>query len=162
MESDPRSSNFGKIKIGSTFLDPLGGLSQVTTFLTRMITGETKTQKGQLVPLREEMRPLVALDKIAGTNVAARGKPNKFAGSPSDVIQRFLRTKLNPVAGSVWNFAEGKDIIGQKTTLGSTVKNLAVPISFQDILKTMEKQGVPRGTALYVLSLFGMGLQNRE
>lgn len=159
IETDPRSSNFGKIKVGNTYLDPLGGLSQVTTFLTRVTTGETKTQKGEVVPLRETMRPLKEADRLLGTNVAAKGKP-KFGNSTLGVIGRFLRTKLNPITGASVNLAEGKDMMGQPATVGGEVSKMALPISYQDILETMQKQGVPRGAALTVLSLFGMGIQN--
>lgn len=156
IETDPRSSDFGKIKMGQTRLDPLGGLSQITTFLTRVITGETKTGKGKLVPLREGMRPL------EGTSVGAKGKPNMIVGGTGDVLKNFLRSKLNPAAGTVWNLIEGKDITGKPVTPASTLVNTTVPISYQDILSTMEKQGIPRGAALFTLSLFGMGLNTYE
>lgn len=156
VETDPRSSDFGKIRMGDTRLDPLGGLSQVTTFLTRLTTGETKTAKGKLVPLRETMRPL------EGTSAGAKGKPNMIVGGTGDVLKNFLRSKLNPAAGTVWNALEGKDITGKPVTPASTLVNTTVPISYQDILSTMEKQGVPRGAALFTLSLFGMGLNTYE
>jgi hypothetical protein len=156
VETDPRSSDFGKIRLGDTRLDPLGGLSQVTTLLARVTSGETKTGKGRLVPLREENRPL------AGTSMGAKGKPNPITGDTSDVLKNFLRSKLNPAVGSAVNLAVGKDITGEPVTPQSTLVSMTVPISYQDILSTMEKQGVPRGAALFTLSLFGMGLNTYE
>lgn len=156
VETDPRSSDFGKIKFGQTRIDPLGGLSQVTTFLTRVTTGETKTGKGKLVPLREGGRPL------EGTSVGAKGKPNMIIGGSGEVLKNFLRSKLNPAAGTVWNMIEGKDITGKPVTPASTLVNTTVPISYQDILSTMEKQGIPKGAAMFTLSLFGMGLNTYE
>lgn len=156
IETDPRSSDFAKMRWGNTRLDPLGGLSQITTFLARVITGETKTGKGKLVPLREGMRPL------EGTSVGAKGKPNMIVGGNGDVLKNFLRSKLNPVAGTVWNMIEGKDITGKPVTPVSTLVNTTVPISYQDILSTMEKQGIPKGAAMFTLSLFGMGLNTYE
>jgi hypothetical protein len=38
--------------------------------------------------------------------------------------------------------------------------SLATPLAMSDILKAMEAQGIPRGTALGLLSIFGMGLQD--
>src|SRR5690606_9183358 len=37
---DPHSSDFGKIIIGNTRLDPMVGLSQTATFTTRVLTGD--------------------------------------------------------------------------------------------------------------------------
>lgn len=150
VETDPRSTDFLKIRFGDTRLDPLGGLIQVTNFLTRVITGETKTQKG-LMPLRENLRPL------KGTAVGAKGHAPE--GRMGSTIGSFLRTKLNPVAGGLLDAATGKDVTGKPVTPGDMAMRMTVPISFQDIATTMEKQGVPKGTALWVLSLFGMGLQ---
>lgn len=156
IETDPRSSDFAKIKMGNTRLDPLGGLSQITTFLTRVTTGETKTGSGKLVPLRENLRPL------KDTKYGAKGKPNMVVGGTGDVLKNFLRSKLNPAMGSVWNTIEGKDITGKPVTPGSMAVNMTVPISYQDILSTMEDQGIPKGAALFALSLFGMGLNTYE
>lgn len=157
IETDPRSTDFGKIRIGNTRIDPLGGLIQITNFLTRVVTGETKTEKEGVKPLRDSFRPLPEVDKLLGTNMAAQGKPGKKG--VGDTIATFLRTKLNPVAGAAVDIATGKDIVGRPTTVGGTLKKMTVPISFQDISETMQEQGVPKGTALWILSLFGAGLQ---
>jgi hypothetical protein len=156
IETDPRSTDFLKIKIGNTRIDPLGGLIQITNFLTRVVTGETKTKEG-VKPLRESLRPLQEIDKRLGTRMAARGKVGrKDAG---DTIWDFGRTKLNPIVGASVDLTTGKDIVGRPTTVGGTLKKMSVPISFQDISETMQEQGVPKGTALWILSLFGAGLQ---
>lgn len=36
---DPNSSDFGKVRIGSTRIDPMGGLMQYTTLISRTVTG---------------------------------------------------------------------------------------------------------------------------
>lgn len=156
IETDPRSTDFGKIRFGNTRLDPLGGLSQITTFLTRVTTGETKGKEG-VKPLREGMRPLPVIDQALGTNMAARGKASK-AGMGA-MIGSFMRTKLNPVAGAAVDVATGKDVTGKPVTPGGLAIRMTAPISFQDIAETMQEQGVPKGTAMWILSLFGMGLQ---
>lgn len=156
IETDPRSTDFLKIKIGNTRIDPLGGLIQITNFLTRVVTGETKTKEG-VKPLRESLRPLQEIDKRLGTRMAAHGKVGrKDAG---DTIWDFGRTKLNPIVGAAFDLTTGEDIVGRPTTVGGTLKKMSVPISFQDISETMQEQGVPKGTALWILSLFGAGLQ---
>lgn len=143
VESDPRSSLFGKLKFGNTLLDPLSGLAQNTTLVSRLASGETKTIRGKVVPIRGERIPF-------------------GSGDSATVIGRFLRTKLSPSVGAGFDLATGRNVIGEPVTPADVAVRAVVPISFQEILTTMEQQGVPRGTALTVLSLFGMGLQNLE
>lgn len=137
VETDPRSADFGKIRFGNTRVDPLFGLAQSTTFLSRMIGGKTKKLSGQIAPAKS-----------------------------TDVAGAFLRNKLTPVLGGGLDV---RDILtGQKTppghsqTIPDVLIGQVVPLSMQDIYKTMLEQGVPAGTAFGVLSIFGMGLQNYE
>lgn len=143
VESDPRSSDFGKLRFGDTRLDPLSGLQQVTVLTSRIGTGETKTLRGEVVP-------------IVGPDVPY-GKDDAFG-----VGARFLRTKLAPIPSAVINLRTGEDVTGKETTIDSAARDLMVPLALQDILKAMEEQGVPRGTALAILSIFGMGLQTYD
>lgn len=143
VESDSRSSDFGKIRFGNTRIDPLSGLAQVTTLSSRLIQGETKTSKGDVIPIRG--------DKV------------KFGGaSGADLIGRFLRTKLAPWAGSIVDVAAGRNVVGEKVTTEDVLKRAVIPLSLGDIAKTMEEQGVPRGPAISILSLLGWGVQNYD
>ena len=143
VEFDPRSSDFGKIRIGQTRIDPLAGLQQATVLLSRIITGKTKTLKGKVVPIRGEKVPF-------GT------------GNTADTIARFLRTKLSPAIGSVIDIATGRDVIGDPVTVSGEAIDAAIPLSFREIYQTMKEQGVPAGTALGILNLFGVGVQTYE
>jgi len=143
VETDPRSADFGKIRYGNTRLDPLSGLQQVTVLLSRLGSGETKQLSGQVRPIRGERLPY-------------------GAENSADVMARFLRTKLSPVTGTTVNVLSGTDIVGQPVTPESMAQGLLVPLAMQDILKAMEDQGIPRGTALAILSIFGMGLQTYQ
>lgn len=165
-EWDPRSANFGKLRFGNTFLDPLAGLAQVTTLVSRVGTGETKTQKGEIRPIRPNYT-LTDLRRALGEDIAPH-KLNKDgslpfgAGDSSSVLGRFLRTKLAPVPGAIVNIASGSDLIGQEVTPTQTLASLVTPMSFQNVGDVMEEQGVPRGTAIILLGLLGMGMQHRE
>jgi hypothetical protein len=141
---DPRSSDFGKIVIGKTRLDPLGGLSQATVLLARTIKGET--------------RP-IGTRKV----VALRGKKRPF-GSPTwvDVVVKFGRSKLSPAAGMAINWQQGENLIGESVTYGSMLGEATIPLSFRDIYEAMQDQGVPKGAALGLISLFGVGLQTYQ
>lgn len=143
LEMDPRSSDFLKVRMGNTRLDPFSGLLQVTTLIERMRTAETKNNAGEIIPLS--------------------GDTVKYGGSSTtDVLVRFLRSKLSPAVGSALDRREGKNVVGDTVGTKEVIQRGLVPISFGEILETMQEQGVPRGTALSLLSMFGIGLQTYE
>ena len=148
VETDPRSSDLGKIKIGKTRVDPFAGLSQTSVLLGKEILGASKSPQGKINPIREGLVYGVRNPKISygGDNAAS-------------VIGRFLRSKLSPVVGTAVSQLAGEDVVGNKVTPSDLPEQLLMPISFNDIYETMKEQGVPAGTALGTLSIFGMGLQ---
>lgn len=161
---DPRSADFGKVRFGNTFLDPLAGLAQVTTVFSRLATGETTTAKG-VKPLRAQYT-LTDLRRALGEDIAPHklGKEGELpfgSSSGADVLGRFLRTKLAPVPGAIVNLISGKDVTGQSVTPIETGAQLITPMSFNNLLDIMEEQGVDRGTAITMLGLLGMGVQHR-
>lgn len=159
---DPRSADFGKVKLGRTRIDPLTGLGQVAVFETRLASGETKsTETGKVSPLR--------------------GSGVKYGGqNEGDVIGRFLRSKLAPVPGAVMDVLTGKDVVGQPVTApvqfpggrqvtqpqaAAALKEtgqVAVPISVRDVWDALKDQGVPRGVAVSLLAILGMATQTYE
>lgn len=138
IETDPRSSDFGKLKLGKTRIDPMAGLIQSTVFLSRMASGKTKNLRGKVVPIS--------------------GKVPYGSRNVWNVITDFGRMKLAPVPAAIVNARVGTDPVGNEVTPGSTLLNLTVPISYQDILDVMEENGVEAGTALQILSVFGEGV----
>jgi len=143
VEEDPRSSDFGKLRFGNTRVDPLAGLAQVTTLLSRVSTGETKSLSGKISSIRGD-------DKKYGVD-------DVFA-----VLTRFARTKFSPVVGTAVDLSAGKNVVGEKVTPLDAVKNLTIPLGFRDVKAVMEEQGIPKGLVLELLNLFGWGLQQYE
>lgn len=161
---DPRSADFGKVRFGKTFLDPLAGLAQVTTVFSRLASGETTTAKG-VKPLRAQYT-LTDLRRALGEDIDPHklGKDGELpfgSSSGADVLGRFLRTKLAPVPGAIVNLLSGKDVTGQSVTPLETAAQMVTPMSFNNLLDIMEEQGVERGTAITMLGLLGMGVQHR-
>jgi hypothetical protein len=140
VEDDPRSADFGKLRLGNTRVDPLAGLSQTSVLVGRLAMGETKNADGAIKPIRGAKLPF-------GSDTSA------------DVVFRFLRSKLSPIVGGALDVVSGQNLMGEPTTPASVASRLAVPLSFQDIYEAMKDQGVPKGTALAMLSLLGWGLQ---
>lgn len=143
VETDRRSADYGKIVVGNTRLDPQSGLSQVTVLLEREIRGETKTQRGQIVPLR-------------GAGVPYRGDTR------ITIATKFVRSKLGFLPGKIWDWTEGKDFTGQPITLKHELFTTSVPLSFEEVGDLMQDQGVSKGLALQTLNLFGEGVQVYE
>lgn len=143
LEEDPRSADFGKMRFGNTRLDPLAGLAQVTTFTSRMVTGETKDSYGEVKDLR--------------------GPNQKFGKTDAlDVLVWFGRSKLAPFPGAIVNIATGENFAGEPTGVLKEAQGLVTPIGMGEIYEVMKENGVEKGTALSILGLFGMGLQHYE
>lgn len=130
IEKDPRSPDAGKIKFGNTRIDPMAGLAQVSTFLARMTSGQTKS----------------------GGSVKAQKR--------SDTFTRFVRTKLAPIPGVAADFAAERTLDMQEPTVGGSLQRLTIPISYQDAPDIYREHGKVQGTVFQVLNLMGMGVQN--
>lgn len=142
IELDSRSSDFGKIRIGPTRIDPLAGFQQAAVLMERLRTGEVKTLKGRIRKIR--------------------GKVPYGSDDAVDVIARFLRTKLSPPIAISMDVLAGKNVVGEPVTPTSVARGATIPLAFQDIYESMIAQGVPAGTALGILSIFGMNIATYE
>jgi len=140
---DPRSSDFGKVKIGKTRLDPLAGVAQVVVFAARTATGE----------------------KVSGTGKETdiRGPHVPYGGDKwTDVAAKFARSKLHPVPGAIVNLFDGTDLAGNKADLTNQALNMSAPVTYIDIYQALEEQDLPEGVALSLLALLGEGLQTYD
>lgn len=119
VELDPRSSDFGKIKIGSTRFDVTGGISALVTLAARLITMSSKsTTTGQVTPIN------------SGKYGAATG---------ADVVVNFFENKLSPAASVIKDILKGKDFNGNNVTLLNELNNLLTPLpitTFQELQST--------------------------
>jgi hypothetical protein len=82
-DSNPSSSNWGKIVNGDTSIDIGGGEIQKYRFLARLISGKTKTQAGEI-----------------------KKTPRK------EVIEQYLKGRGNPVLGLIARWWTGRDFMG--------------------------------------------------
>jgi hypothetical protein len=142
-EWNPLSPNFGKVRFGDTVIDPMSGLSQVTVLTSRLVLGKTKKSTGEIVPIRGEGVPLKGL-------------------TTTDVIGRFLRSKLAPIPGAAWNVLAGENMIGEEKSPLLEAVQLIAPLSFRDIYDTMRTKGFSRKMTLSLLVVLGVGAQNYQ
>lgn len=138
LEKDPRSSNFGKVKVGNTRLDFTGGLAGTARLLSQTLTLSTKNQKGQIVPL-SGVRPF--------------GRDNY-----ADVLARYIRGKLAPAPGAALDLLSGTDVVGQPVTPASRAGGLVTPLYARDVYEAMIDLGIERGTVVSLLGLLGMSM----
>ena len=145
VETDPRSSDFGKIKVGETRYNYWGGFQPIATFMGRLTTGQIKqTATGKI-----KKRDRISL------------------GIDNTVIQ-FLRTKLAPVPGRVF------DVLAEETILGEAVEPTAkfagkaafeslVPLFIQDSIDAWRFQGADAQFPISAtLAFTGIGVQTWE
>jgi hypothetical protein len=135
IEWDPRSSDFGKVRFGSTSYDPWGGYQQYVRFAAQVLSGQYK--------------------KVSSGKVQ---KENRI-----DIIERFLRSKLAPAPGMLWSELEGRDITGQSVrgTRGGArmVLNAASPMTLRD-LKDLYQEDPGMAVVLAVPVLLGASVSS--
>lgn len=113
VELDPRSSDFGKIKVGDTRFDITASVGSIITLASRVITNSSKsTTTGQVNKLNSS-------------------KPG--SQTSTDVINNFIDNKLSPAAGVVRDMANRQNTsTGTKATIGNETLNLITPIGIQN------------------------------
>jgi hypothetical protein len=136
VETDPRSSDFLKIKVGDTRYDILGGFQQNLVFLARQATGETKSSTSGVI-----------------TKYGERGGPNRLTAG-FDLV----RNKANPVVGAAANIWEGTDKAGNKVNPLTEIGQLFVPISIQGTYHGIQDDGL-KGALKNSPDIVGIGSQ---
>lgn len=143
IEEDPRSPDFGKLKFGNRRLDVMMGHAQIIRLMAQLITGKTKTGRGEIIALRGERK------KYGGADIES-------------ILSRFLRSKLSPQFGFAMNLITGKTMLGEEVTFLNTVSQMTYPITYGDIYDVMKEEGMPTNVSLTILTLLGMGLQTYD
>ena len=134
-ERDPRSTNFGKIKVGDSRMDVTGGNGTYIVLLSRILSRSSKTSKGKIRKLGNKM----------------------YETSAWDLISRGVRYKLAPNASLLVDMFTGANAIGQKKTILQSIKDRFKPMFIRDLFELNESD--PDGKiALALLALFGANL----
>lgn len=153
VELDPRSSDFGKVKLGNSRVDILGGFLPYFRSASQFAMGQKKSlTSGQVEELNQKYgsttRGSVASDFFANKLAPTTRMVYDWMYKTESEKQRDLLEKEQD--NSIWN------------DLGYPVwaQDLTVPIWTQDIKKLNEEHGVGMGTVLTGLNLLGGGVQN--
>ena len=138
IEVDPRSTDFGKIKIGNTRFDMWGGYQQWARTFAQIAFDESKS---------------TVTGKIRG--------PEKFPFTTQwDRALRFAESKMSPTAALVKELMQGsKTYIGEDMTLGSTAYNKFIPMYIQDIVEAYMDGGLKMALPAGAAGFIGIGVQ---
>jgi hypothetical protein len=143
VETDPTSSDFGKIKIGNTRVDPWGGRIQQIVFLARMIAGSMLKGSGEVVKLGTPYRAPTRLGLIG------EQATNKLAPSAS-MIQKFLTThEKNGVTVDQW---------GNPYSITEELKKNSYPIYWDTVKDLLQDDPTALDGLLAFYAFFGGGV----
>ena len=134
VEKDPRSSDFGKIKVGNTRFDVTGGMGSLVTLASRLITMSSKSSTTQ---------------KVTQLNSGDFGSQ-----TGADVVVNFFENKFSPALSVLKDIAQGKDFNGNKLTIQGELANLFVPLS----ISTFQELKSDPNSANIILAMIADGL----
>jgi hypothetical protein len=142
---DPRSSNFGKIKVGDTRVDITGGFNQYVRTIAQEMSREVITSAG-------------THEHITTPFVEKAGAP----GTTTDLenMTKVFRSKSAPIPGTIWDVFSGKNFIGQPVTAqGELGQN--TPFLAQDVYDAKKVGATPKRLMVAAfLSAIGFGVQS--
>lgn len=121
VEEDPRSSDFGQVKIGKTRFNISGGVQAIAILAARIIMNSTKD---------------------AHTDIITELNTGEYGSSTvGDVIMKFFDGKLSPAGKIVSTFLlKGRDAEGKKPSVVGEMAKLVTPIPLTNAYELMTEE----------------------
>jgi len=139
IEWDLRSSDALALKMGETRLKDEGGTVPYFVLAARLATGETKTAKGEIKPIRgEDVQP--------------------FARRGGDYIVDAIKYKAGTGVSGILEWASDRDAVGQPVTNLDIVTTRVTPLTWREIADAERELGVKQGTLAAWEAFFGATL----
>lgn len=163
VETDLRSSDFGKIKVGNTRYDILGGLQQNLVFAWREISGEKKnSETGDVTKFAKN-----PMDILQGKSSDEAGVQNgPLTPSRLSVASDMIQNKENPLLAAGQRILKGKDRGGNDVNPLTELAKLAIPLPISGAVQTASDLGNPtnpvdlaKGAAMNLPDAFGISSQ---
>jgi ppGpp synthetase/RelA/SpoT-type nucleotidyltranferase len=137
--SDPRSSDFGKIKIGNTRFDIMGGFQQYIRMVAQLTTGKyISSTTGKEYTLGEGYKPLTRYD----------------------ILMRQVESKESPVLSFITDILRQQDYAGQPVSVVKEIANRFYPMMISGLVDVAKDD--PKLLPLSMLSIFGVGMQTYQ
>lgn len=125
-EPDPRSANFGKIKIGTHTIDTTAGMGALVTLAARLTPTEVNGKWG--------LWAKTSAGKWEHLNDPKFGEQNGL-----DVVTSFFEGKASPLLGVFIDVITGRTFSGQKPTVLNETQNLVTPFPVQTITQLKDR-----------------------
>lgn len=134
--TDPRSADFGKIKVGNTRIDIWGGFQQYVRMMAQQVSGEyVSSTTGKKLTLGEGYKPLTRYD----------------------ILLRQIESKEAPVFSLITDILKQQNFKGEKINVPAEVLQRFTPMVAQDMYDLYKED--PALVPLGILSIFGQGVQ---
>jgi hypothetical protein len=140
VETDPRSSDFGKVVIGNTRFDVTGGDGNYAVLLARLATNQTKSTTSDIV-------------RTLGEDY---GAPSR-----GDTLVKFFRNKLSPTASFVADWLYGENAIGEVFDLKQETLDRVTPMIISSTIEAAADDPT-MGVASALADLVGIGTQTYD
>ena len=129
VEWDPRSANFGKIRIGDTRFDVTGGMGSLLTLGARLATMKSKSSTtGKVAPIN------------SGKFGATKG---------TDLVYNFFENRASPAANVALDLLKGETRNGLRPTIANEASQFVSPIGISnatELFQDPKSAGVLLGT----------------
>lgn len=139
-ETDPRSSNFGKVKVGDTRFDISGGYSSIVSLASR-------------VAAAVDGKPAI---KSSSTGVMSKIGSGFGQTSYQELLGDFLQGRASPAGQIIADLANGQTYSGQKPTVKSEVGSLITPIPAQTYKSLKDDPNAANKTAVMIAQQLGL------
>lgn len=159
IELDPRSSKFGKIRVGKTYLDITGGKGPIGSLVGKILPWKHGDKGGFFGNGWGWWSKSATTGKW--TDLSA-GKYGQIDGT--DVIANFFEGKLAPGPAIYRDLLTGRNFQGEKPTPGSILYGATIPLPIQSALqrKDVEDFSSPEGVAGLILEGLGLSASTYE
>ncbi len=146
-ETDPRSTDFGKIRFGDHRADITGGLGSMITLISRLSTQKSKSATtGKITQLNER-------DKKGNLTYGAR--------TGTDVATDYLQNKLSPLASLINDiYIRHSTYAGGKPTVGNELSNLFAPLPTVTAFNNIQDPDAASAIADSILDSLGFSTIN--
>lgn len=136
---DPRSANFGTIKVGNSRFNVSGGFGSMVTLASRFLTWSTKSS---------------TTGNITDLNSGKWG-----SATVGDVVLTYTGNKLSPVAGTLKEmFLTGKDFDGNPPTFSGSAYNLLMPLGIASDIEAYQDPQAADMLAVAIADFLGIAV----
>lgn len=140
VDNDPRSADFGKIKIGNTRFDVTGGMGSLLVLFGKLLSGQSKSS---------------VTGKVSDIRNPQYGGENGW-----DVLVNFFSNKLSPMMSIGKDFIKGETFEGKQPTVAGEALSAFTPLplkTFTELLNDPEAKKDKRFVAFaQAMDMLGM------